>query len=314
MALALASVGSTATAGACPPSALVEGPDALRDAAKAALEAHAIATVPGPECPAIHARLSSRDGGVLVEVTDGAGRVSERQVTDAATAATWIESWARSDLDSVLLSAPPADPVAQPVVQPVAQIEERERPIATAVVPRVVVRGPAVRVAANAGPAMGSDGSLWLGVAALACVRFGAACAGVLGRLSQDTQSRGDSEAMETARTQVDLMIVLDVPRRHAGWSWTPGAVVGLALDRSAYNPDSGMSTMGMIQVDGGAVRAGVHLSVARQLGRRWSLGADVAIDAAVFSPADAADSAVPLAGPPRGFARGSLALHYEGS
>lgn len=308
MALAVASVVSTATAGACPASAIVEGPDALRDAANAALEAHAIATLPGAECPAIHARLSSRDGGVLVEVTDSAGRVSERQVTDAATAATWIESWARSDLDSMLLSAPPAGKVAQ--------VEEREHPvpIATAVVPRVVMRGPAVRVAANAGPAMGSDGSLWLGVAALACVRFGAACAGVLGRLSQDTQSRGDSEAMETARTQVDLMVVVDVPRRHASWSWTPGAVLGLALDRSAYNPDSGMATMGTIQVDGGAIRAGVHLSVARQLGRRWSLGADVAFDAAVFSPADAADSAVPLAGPPRGFARGSLALQYEGS
>ncbi len=298
----------TAMAEPCPAIAIVEGPSALRDPVTSALTARAIETDPQGDCPKVIARLSVGEAGVAVSISDASGRVSDRQVADVATATSLIESWARPELDAMLLST-------RHLVGFAPQVAEREEPdVLARKAPPLAIHGPPIRLAFDASSSVGSDGSLWLGVAGLACVRFGATCAGVMGRVSQDTEIRGDSETLQTARRAIDLMLALDVPRVHDGWSWTPGVQIGLAFNRSVYAPESGTSSMGNVEVDGGGLRVGAHIAMAKRLGGRWALGLDVAVDASVFSPADATDmESVRLAGQPRGFLRGGLQLRYEG-
>ncbi len=294
---------ATAVAAPCPPNVVIEGPAALRDQVVAALAARAVGSDPRPPCPPIRARLEADEAGVVVWVTDAEGRVSQRRVGSPAAAAIVIESWARPELDAMLLRAESG-----------AQHREPERP-------PVVVHGAApaasghspVRLALGADTAVGSDGSLWLGLSGLACVRFGPACVGALGRLSQDTKRSGDSERLETARRAVELMLVLDLPRSLAGWIVTPGAQLGLGFNRSTGTVDP---ATGQVEIDGGGPRAGVHFGASTRLATRWAIGFAVAVDAALFQPAasDPIDpEAVRLAGQPRGFMRAGLQLRFEG-
>ena len=297
-----------AVAEPCPAIAIVEGPSALRDLIITKLTARAIETNPHGDCPKVIARVSEAEAGVAVSISDPSGRVSGRQVADVATATSLIESWARPELNGMLLST-------RHLVR-LAQVPEREEPdvLARKAIPPATIHGPPIRLAFDASSSVGSDGSLWLGFSGLACVRFGATCAGVMGRVSQDTELHGDSETLQTARRAIDLMLVLDVPRVHHGWSWTPGVQIGLAFNRSVLAPESGMASTGNVEVDGGGLRVGAHIAIAKRLGGRWALGLDVAVDTSVFSPADATDmEALRIAGQPRGFLRGGLQLRYEG-
>ncbi len=292
----------------CPAIAIVEGPAVLRDPVIAALNARAIETAPRGDCASVTAYLSQTDAGVVVSIVDRTGRVSERQVVDVTTAGSLIESWARPELDAMLLTS-------RHVATRAPQIAEREQP---AVLARSALtsipHGPPIRVAFDGSSSLGSDGSLWFGLSGLACVRLGATCAGVMARVSQDTEIRGDSERLQTSRRAIDLMLLLDVPRVHDGWSWTPGVQLGLAFSRNVFAPESGTPSMGTVEVDGGSLRVGAHVAVARHLGGRWALGLDLAIDASVFSPADATDmEAVRIAAQPRAFLRTGLELRYEG-
>ncbi len=294
----------TALAEPCPTIVVVEGSEPVREQLVSALVARAISIEPRDGCPATRVSIASRDSGVAVAITDTVGHVSERSLADVSTAASFVETWARSDLDGALLD------VRRPVV---ASADARETPTVLVVKAPPAHNTRALRLTLDAESALGSDGSLWFGVSGDACVRLGPTCVGVSFRLSRDTEVSGDSESMQTARSGIDLGVVLDLPRTHEGWSWTPGVTLGLAFSRSRFSPEYG-TAMDNIESDGGALCGGAHIGISKSLVSHWALGIDLAADASLFSPADTTDNeADRLADQPRSFLRGGIALRYEG-
>ena len=311
--LVLSCTGAVALAEPCPAIVIVEATPALRDSITTQLTARAILTIEQVGCTNIRVHLRVDDTGIAIAITDAVGRTDQRHVPDLATAASLIESWARPELDATLLAVRTVRQPRLPSTARIAPIETETPVVLEAPATSIAVRGPPIRVAVDAGSSLGSDGSVWLDLSGLVCVRFGPVCPGVMARVSQDTEVRGDSEVLSTRRHAIDLGVVLDVPRMHAGWSWTPGVQFGLGFNRRTFAPEIGIA-MDRVETDGGSLRAGVHLAVAKQVARRWSLGIDVALDTAVVSPADLPDrEADRLASQPRNFVRSGIELRYEG-
>lgn len=282
----------------CPTTAIVRGDKAVREA----LAARGIETTPRAGCPVTVIEATSTDAGIELVIVDAGGRRRETRVADLATAISVVESWTRPDLEGSLLEARPARVAVRDLDVPVVLVAPAQtRDVRT------------LRVSFGPETAIGADRSLWFGLAGRACVRLGAACGGAMARLSQDSEVSGDSEAMQTSRRAFELGVLVDVPRDHGWWSWTPGAFLGLALEQSRYAPENPVAGT-LPELDGGSLRGGVHVGVSAGLGSHWFLGADVALDVSLVAPADAPDpGAATLAGPPRSFLRGALELRYEG-
>jgi hypothetical protein len=202
-----------ARAGACPPAVALTGDEALIMPIRELLDARGI-TDATPPCPAVRARVERR-GSLLVVGTDGPGGAPiVRSVTAAATAATVIESWARTDAFAPLLAT-----------RVVPAIEDAGEPVP------VVASPPAARgiqLFAALETSVASDHTVWQGMQLEACIMLGPVCAAarlhaakVVKRSSQPASWDG------FARESVEAYIGVDVPIALGSTRLTPGFAAG---------------------------------------------------------------------------------------
>src|SRR5260221_2597261 len=89
---------STATAAgtACPPVAIVEGAAEIVTPVAAVLRRRGLRSTPSGCGRVVRASLVTRPNlkAYSLHIEDGYGRVSDREIADASTAASLIESWA----------------------------------------------------------------------------------------------------------------------------------------------------------------------------------------------------------------------------
>jgi hypothetical protein len=168
---------SAARAEACPPAVALTGDEDAVRAVRDQLDARGIAGET-PSCPVLRARIERR-GELLVvaierptgpaaasgAVTGAAtGAAIERAVGGPATAATVIESWARTDVAAPLLEAravPPGE-------------AESAWPTAAPAAPSPAARG--IQLFAAAETSFASDHTVWEGIQLGACVMLGPIC------------------------------------------------------------------------------------------------------------------------------------------
>lgn len=147
-------------------------------------------------------------GGILVAVR-GAARGSEgRVVSDAALAATWIDSWTREDVDVALWAAP----LRVATVEPTAVVSPRDVSPATRS-PPTPPRRDRIAIAADYEQSWTNDNAAWSGVSGSVCLRVGSFCIGGRARLAFDPERlhnstgvvRNDFSVLATASYPVVL-------------------------------------------------------------------------------------------------------------
>jgi hypothetical protein len=203
---------SDVAAAPCEPRAALAGDAAAVARVTSELERLGVTVgKPAPGCAAIEAVVEQEgEGGIAVAIR-AAGRSEGRVVSDPATAATWIDSWVRDDLDGGWL-APPS-------------VTRRETPASVA--------APAARAsfldrftfAGGYEQVWTDDGSSWTGATLDACARFGPWCVGarVSARfqpsytVNMATASREDLEALATASRAWELGRMVIAPEVGVG-------------------------------------------------------------------------------------------------
>ncbi|MBA2543719.1 MAG: hypothetical protein H0V17_29015, partial [Deltaproteobacteria bacterium] len=158
---------------------------------------------PAPGCRGVFAQVESdRDGGIAVAIRDGAKRSEGRVVSDAAVAASWIDSWLHDELDgrAWLLAAPVR----------VAEASSLPASILVAAAPRDVAPRRISRLSVTVGyeHAWTEDGASAGGIGGTACLGLGKACFGVRGHYLREADrtvgvtamARGDASVMAIAR------------------------------------------------------------------------------------------------------------------
>jgi hypothetical protein len=203
-----------ARAGACPPAVALTGDDALVTPIRQLLDARGI-TDATPPCPAVRARVERR-GSLLVVGTDGPGGAPiVRSVTAAATAATVIESWARTDASAPLLA-----------IRAVPAIEDAGEPVP------VVASPPAARgiqLFAALETSVASDHTVWQGMQLEACIMLGPICAAArlhVGKvISQPASWAGFERVGGEAYIGVDVPLAIGVARLTPGFAAGYGAM-----------------------------------------------------------------------------------------
>ena len=277
--LATASLPARATE--CAAAAKVEGDDELARQVAGELEARGVSSVASPGCIALHARLHASGGAVVVDVVDVSGRHVERRTASTASAATVIESWARSELTDDLLERRTA-PAPVPT--------DRPRPF----------------VAVSGESAIGSDGSIWTGASLSGCAWLGPACVGADLRLALDEGWTGDSHRVGGHRSENDVLITAELPARGPRLVVAPGVGVGFGWLRS-HSPDGGGQR---VSLDWESARAEAHLRIATPIaGGVWLTAAA----SAVVLPSAATDivfhDGAMVAAEPRAFIRFGIGL-----
>ncbi len=209
-----------AAAEACAPAAVLVGDDGLVRTIETVLRARGV-TVDGDggatstTC-AVHAEVTPDvDHHVRVTITDAEGRTIERLTSDAETAATAIESWARRDLTDPLLVGHAA------VAAPRAADTIDRAGLAAGPRQRRIEIGAAIDTGVS------GDGALWGGVRGRACAMVGDACVGALVRYARDTEVAGDSAELDNGRSALDLTVVVELPLDRDRWTVTPSAGLG---------------------------------------------------------------------------------------
>ncbi|HEX3763001.1 MAG TPA: hypothetical protein VHW23_30100 [Kofleriaceae bacterium] len=243
-------VGSgVAHAGTCPPAVALTGDaDAVR-AVRAQLDARGIVDE-NPGCPVVRARIERRGALLVVGITPGAPRDAapgpavgtiERAVGEPATAASVIESWARSDLAAPLL-------------------ETRAVPVIDAT--------PAVVVAPASPPAQGiqlflaeetslaSDHTVWEGMQLGACVMLGPICAAA--RVHGGKVIAKPAGWDRIARKGAEAYVGIDIPVTVGRIRLTPGFAAGYG---TMLTHDIGDDEKTGIEISG--PRAEAHLALA---------------------------------------------------
>ena len=219
----------------CVPSATVSGDAALVADVVAHLDQMGVGSdSAAATCPRIEATVVHDGTSVTVSVRDAFGVVETRVVTDARIAATWIQSWCRSDIPAPLLV-----PAVLPPPAPVST-----RVSSTGSEPRDTVSVPAPLAGASfaprwSGAAMyessdANDGSSWSGVSASACVLTGGVCFGALARYATNPKISITDELTFADRTNIDLVATAAIPFTVGRATVVPMAGVGIGRLRTA--------------------------------------------------------------------------------
>jgi hypothetical protein len=282
-----ASVAASPNDGECPPAVALEGDARATSAIEAALHAHAV-DGPRTSCPTVYASIEQVAKGLRVTITDIDGRRTERIVSDAATAATWIESFAMID-PAPAYTTPPA----------VAALRDPEQPAVVVVRTRDDDPRPRGAIGVAMEGSFASDGSLWYGFRARGCVQLGAACVGGEARFSRDANTSGDSYEMGTSRSGADVMLVVGLPLTHDGTRVTPGIAAGIGWLHATGRAEEGG---GMVDADTGGIRTSLHLDIAVPLTRKVAVTLGASLDYAPFARSTNVEAA--LAAEPPVFAR----------
>jgi hypothetical protein len=285
---AMASLPSHADpATACARGARLAGDPATVAGVAAILAERGIATELPAACTAVAVRLE-RDGEAMTVSIDGR---EPRAVTDAATAATVIESWVRTDVEAPLLAA--RTPSAQPAP-------------AVAVVVPAPPSGHSVQWFTLGETAIASDRTSWLGVQMGVCVRLGPVCAAARLRIAGVAGGPGMWEH-GLDRRGVELLVGGDIPLSLGRWIIAPGfgGGVGTVFTRLA-------DTEGKMGMEIGGLRADAHVAFAYPVTKRLALELDLsagltqATHIESFSP-------MPLPDVPTALVRFGAGLRYGG-
>ncbi len=254
--LLVVAASSAARAEACPPVVTLEGDSHAIDAVGEVLAARGI-SLHVANCEAVRARLETRAEGIAIELTQLDGTKIERMVGDAATAATVIESFTRSDVGDPLLASRPLPPAPE---RPATDIDITRAQAAP--------RSPrGVRLSSAIETSFGSDRTRWTGIHLGACIMLGPICAG--GRL------RGAGVvwapwAGDVERNSTELLAGIDIPFALRSWTFTPGFAAGLGhMD----------TRIGEYRIETGGVRADVHATLSLPLWRKLALDVFAAAD-----------------------------------
>lgn len=253
---------------ACTPIVRVSGEPALARQVISLLRERRVSVAGESRCGTMTAVLNASGARTRITIVDADGRTVERMAEDVEAAATAIESWARGDLSAPLLAAREAPPRQAPD-------RESPQPIEQATVFEIRT----IEVGAGAGVSFSSDGALWTGAQAQACVAVGFVCAGALVRYAWDTQTQGDSVLRSgTLRSALDTLLVADLPLRIGRFSLTPGVGVGqtsLRAEREGGEHEKVTATGLNLRARAGA---GVRVSGA------WSLQAELSLGYSPFA------------------------------
>lgn len=170
------------------------------------------------DCSPLQVQLSWQDGRYTVVIEDLSGRRSERQVASVEMVATLIETWMVPGMGEPVPE--PAPPPSLPAPPPMVAVAARPAR------PRFVL-------SAQAESAMANDSSLWMGLGALACLRLGRFCPGMLLRFADDEGWVGDGDGAPGSRRSVLALLVSQarlslgrvhlLPRLGVGVAWTWG-------------------------------------------------------------------------------------------
>jgi hypothetical protein len=281
LALGLVTASLPARATECAAAAKLDGDDELARRVAGELSARGVSPTASPGCIALHARVSGADGAVVVDVLDVSGRHVERRTASTASAATFIESWARSELTDDLFERRAAPPPAAP-----------ERPM-----PFVAVIGES---------ALGTDGSVWTGVSLTGCAWLGPACVGANLRLARDQGWSGDSHRVGGHRSDYDVLITAELPARGPRLVVAPGVGAGFGWLRS-HSPDGDGQR---VSLDWENVRAEAHLRIATPLwGGIWFTATASAAVLPLASTDIVFHDGAMLAAEPRAFFRFGIGL-----
>jgi hypothetical protein len=272
----------------CPPAVGLTGDDGLVRAVQEQLGARGI-TSESPRCPAVHARVERR-GALVVVGTDGPdGAPIERAVAEIATAATVIESWARSDLAAPLLATrdvPPAE--------------------ATVVASPPAARG--IQLFAAEETSIASDRTVWQGMQLEACIMMGPICAAA--RLHGGKVISRPAGWDDFARNGAEVYIGIDVPIAFGRTRLTPGFAAGYGTMFTKHKGDG--ERMG-VEISG--PRAEVHAALSLPLTAHLAL--DLVTTGALTQATrmeahgDVADPATAFPGEPRALLRFAIGVRY---
>ena len=186
----------------CPPAVALTGEQVAVTAVRDLLEAPGIAGET-PSCPAVHARVERR-GAALVVGVDGPDGAIERTVTGPSTAATVIESWARSDVAAPLLAI-------------------RAVPIEATAASPPAARG--IQLLAAEETSLASDSTVWQGMQLQACIMVGPVCAAARVHAARVIARPASWEGF--VRKGAELYLGVDLPIAVGRTRLTPGVAAG---------------------------------------------------------------------------------------
>jgi hypothetical protein len=284
-----------ADAAPCPPAVALTGEPALVSAVRAQLAARGIAPE-APACPVVRAHVERRGAWLVVGIDGPDGVPVERAVTEAATAATVIESWTREDVAAPLLEthAAPAGELA--VVAPAPAIPA----------------GPhGIQLFAAEETSLASDGTVWEGMQLGACVMLGPICAAA--RLHAGSVVSRPARWDGFARKGGELYAGIDVPIAVGRNRLSLGFGAGYGTTFTRHHEDS--ERMGL-EMSG--LRAETHAGFSVPVTAHVAIDVMVAgsLTQATHVETETRDAApaVPTAqypDEPRGFGRFSVGVRY---
>jgi hypothetical protein len=270
----------------CKPAALMSGDPVLAHTLSQRLAASGIETTSTSGCPAVRVRVEQRGDQVHLALTDTFSRLGERQVRDVATAAAIVESWTLQEVEEG--SLPELAASASPP------------PAASSIAPRAAASG----LAAMFESSLGGDGSLWLGGAVSGCARLGPVCVGGIVRFARDTRSTGETAGIDHRSNEIHALATLDLARSIGRFSISPGLGLGYGwLEISASHLDMHMLPV-EVAYSSHALRADLHVTIMRSLGRSIALYCDLRGDTALVR------SEIP--GGPESFVRAAIGIRVE--
>ncbi len=297
--LMVASLAAAAAAGPCEPQVNLAGDGATVAAIAALLGARGVivaapSVARAPGCAPVEVVVEPEQQQVRVVIDRGPAPPIVRSV-DRASAATVIESFARTDLTEPLLAPAPPGLRSAPVAVAVAVA-----PLAMVVAPRAS-RGIELVAAGEAWYA--PDRSSWLGLTLGACVRLGPVCAAARVRAGSVADVPASWGTVE--RRSTELLLGIDVPLALHGLTLVPGFAGGVGQVHTRVDG------VHMARETGG-LRADVHAALVVPLHGHLALDLSVAADLSQVTRLESnTDMALPAE--PRGMIRAGLGLRYGG-
>ena len=299
----------------CPPSAQVQGDAVLIAEVSRVLVDRGIASeVAG--CPSTFVRLERRYDLIAVSIAVSGGQTIERAVTDTRTAATLIESWARTDVEAPLLAAHDGsandrgdndrgdnDGRAKGDAPPPTAPSDIAV-LAAEPAPPVPATGRGVQLFGLTETSLASDGTRWLGAQFGACIMFGPLCAAARLRFATVVGGTEDWRA-DLDRHSVELLLGADLPLHCGRATFSPGLAAGIGWTHT-HEEDSPRGG------ETGGLRAEAHAGLAYPFSRR--LAAEVALTIAVTQATPVETSSpIPLPDEPRFLTRLGAGLRFGG-
>jgi len=260
---------------------------------------------------AVDVKLERRGARIVVSV-DGGGGATGREVTDARTAATIIESQVRVDVEAPLLANRAIGPTAAPEPPfPPAAPEGAASSAASSAAPSAAAPTTAVSIEASrpgrgvqlftlAETSRANDHTSWLGVQVGACLMLGPVCAGARARFAVVAEQPWQKDI---DRRGVEVLLGADLPMRIGVLTISPGIGAGVGSTHT-HEEGSGRSA------ETGGPHADLHVALSYPFGKRAALEAALSLDVTQTTHVETS-SPTPLPDEPIVFGRLGAGLRF---